>query len=207
MPDTAQTRFCTAELERRLLSIPFERDTNWHVITGAPCCGKTTLIEQLAALGYATAPEVGREYMQGEIAGGRVLDDIQATRVAVCYRIKDLQLALERGLLPQECLFMDRAFPDCLSFHRIRGLDPHELLPDCSRHRYASVFLLDRLPIQADGVRTEDELAADFLDDWLARDYAALGYTVVRVPVMSRQARLRFVLGWLAVHGLLDRHL
>lgn len=36
------------ELEPELLSTPFAVQTNWHVITGAICCGKTTLINLLA---------------------------------------------------------------------------------------------------------------------------------------------------------------
>jgi len=55
-------------------------------------------------------------------------------------------------------------------------------------------FVLDRFPIQQDGVRTEDDATAGFVDEWLARDYRALGYAVVRVPVMSPEGRLAFVL-------------
>ena len=40
----------------------------------------------------------------------------------------------------------------------------------------------------------EDDAAAGFLDEWLARDYSALGYRVVRVPGLSPKERLTFVL-------------
>jgi predicted ATPase len=57
------------------------------------------------------------------------------------------------------------------------------------------VFILDRLPFIGDKqLDPEDEKSAQFVDDWLERDYAALGYRVVRVPVRSPEERLDFVL-------------
>ena len=49
----------------------------------------------------------------------------------------------------------------------------------------------------------EDDAAAGFLDEWLARDYCALGYSVVRVPVLSPKERLAFVLERLSEQGLI----
>ena len=45
-----------------------------------------------------------------------------------------------------------------------------------------------------DGLRPEDEAQAAFLDEWIRRDFHALGYSVVRVPVMPPEERLAFVL-------------
>ena len=39
-------------------------NTNWHVITGAPSSGKTTLIQRLAAASYPVAAEIAREHIQ-----------------------------------------------------------------------------------------------------------------------------------------------
>lgn len=80
------------------------------------------------------------------------------------------------------------------------GLDPNAILAECFHHRYASVFVLDRFPFQPDGVRFEDDATAGFIDEWLSRDYSALGYGVVRVPV---QDRLTFILERLAEQGLM----
>jgi hypothetical protein len=57
MPDNSQDDHKAIELDPHLLSAPFEVQTNWHVITGAPCPGKTTLIGLLADKGFWTAPE------------------------------------------------------------------------------------------------------------------------------------------------------
>ena len=47
-----------------------------------------------------------------------------------------------------------------------------------------------------------DDATADLMDEWLARDYSALGYSVVRVPVLSPEERLAFVLERLSEQGL-----
>jgi predicted ATPase len=201
VPDRAQRGFRTAELDADLLSTPFGRQTDWHVITGAPCCGKTTLIDLLAGMGFQTVPEVGRAYIEREMARGRTIDEIRESPAAFCRRIRDLQLEMELRLPAQQLTFLDRAFPDCLTFFRAAGLDPNQVLSECFHHRYASVFVLDQLPLQLDGVRIEDDATAGFADEWLARDYGALGYGVVRVPVMSPQGRLAFVLERLSEQG------
>jgi predicted ATPase len=67
----------------------------------------------------------------------------------------------------------------------------------------ASVFILHRLPVQRNGLRPEDDAVARLLDEWLARDYSALGYNVVRVPVLSPQERLAFVVERLSEQGLI----
>jgi predicted ATPase len=103
-------------------------------------------------------------------------------------------LATERGLPVEEVIFLDRAFPDSLTFYRLHGLDPNEILPECFHHHYASVFVLDRFPVQKDTARVEDDNAAAIIDEWLARDYSALGYPVVRVPVLPPEDRLAFIL-------------
>ncbi|MBN1209786.1 MAG: hypothetical protein JXB05_33360, partial [Myxococcaceae bacterium] len=68
------------------------------------------------------------------------------------------------------------------------------------------VFHLDPFEYEEDGVRVEGDVASLFLDEWVRRDYEALGYTVVRVPVMPTEERLAFVLEALRAQrgGLLD---
>jgi predicted ATPase len=194
MLDNPQHDFGTTELDPDLLSTPFGVQTNWHVIAGAQSCGKTTLIDQLADQGFQTVPEGARLYLEREMARGRTIDEIRQNRVALEHDIVDIQLRIEGGLRATDIAFLDRAVPDYLAWWRAHGLNPNEILTKCFHHRYASVFVLDRLPIQRDGLRPEDEALAAFLDEWIARDYCALGYDMVRVPVLSPEERLAFVL-------------
>jgi predicted ATPase len=174
------------------------------VITGAPCCGKTTLIDQLAGKGFRTLPEGARLYIEREMAKGRPLHPIRVDAVALQRKIKDKQLSLEAGLRANDVAFLDRAVPDSLAWYRAFGLNPNDILSECLRHCYASVFLLDPLPFQADDGRAEEVAAiAGYLDEWHARDYSALGYDVVRVPVLLAEDRLAFVLETLSEKELL----
>ena len=53
--------------------------------------------------------------------------------------------------------------------------------------------------------RVIEEIRADpaaYLESWIYRDYRALGYKVIRVPVLSPEERLEFVLKMLSEYGL-----
>jgi predicted ATPase len=204
MLDTPQHDFRTTALDPDLLSTPFKVQTNWHVITGAPCCGKTTLIDLLADKGFRTVPETARLYIEKEMAKGRTVHPIREDAAALQRRLMTLKLSVEGGLRATDFAFLDGAVPGSLAWYRVFGLNPNEILPECFHHRYASVFVLDPLPFQPDGERVE-ELAtiARHLDEWLARDYSALGYRVVRVPVLPPQERLAFLLLNLSEQGLI----
>jgi predicted ATPase len=176
------------------LSTPFKVQTNWHVITGASSSGKTTIIDQLADNGFQTFPEAGRQFFERELAKGRTIDEIRVDRAAMTRRVYELWLELNREIQATEINFLDRGLPDALAFYRFAGMDPNDILPDCFQFRYASVFMLNRLPYQQDGVRGGDDASAAYFESWMLRDYSALGYEVVRVPVLSPEERLSFIL-------------
>jgi predicted ATPase len=202
MIDTPQQGFRTTELDPDLLSTPFGVQTNWHVITGAPSCGKTTLIDQLADKGFQTVPETAHLYLEKEMALGREISEILKNRAHLQRILIDMQLGIEHDLHANDVTFLDRAVPDCLAFHRLFGLNPNDFLAECFHYRYASVFILDPLPFQENGVRDADAAKVGYLNEWLARDYSALGYNVVKVPVLAPEERLAFVLESLSEQGL-----
>jgi predicted ATPase len=177
--------------------------TNWHVITGAPSCGKTTLIDLLAREGFHIAPEGGRLYMEREAARGKTTEEIRAHISTLQRGIKTTQLGIERSLRPAHLTFLDRSVLDSLAWYRLFGLDPNEFLPECFHHRYASVFILERLPLTLDGFRFDDDAIVDYLDEWHYRDYRTLGYAVLRVPVLPPEERCGFVLERLSEGGMI----
>lgn len=202
MAGETQPDFRNAALDANLLSIPYRAATNWHVITGAPSCGKTTLITLLAERGYRTVAEGARLYMEREIGKGRTLEEIRANQGETERSMAAMQLEIEGGLQDGDRLFLDRAIPDYLAWYRFFGLNPNELLQDCFRHRYASVFILEQLPLHQDGMRYKDDALIGFTDAWHMRDYSALGYNVTRVPVLPPEERVRFVLSALGGQAL-----
>jgi len=127
------------------------------------------------------------------MASGRRLEEIlDGKATEPC--IEKMQLSIEQRLRASDVTFLDRAFPDSLTFRRLVGRNPHEILAECFHHRYASVFILDQLPFQLDGARVDDDVYKVLLDEWLVRDYSALEYSIVRVPVLPPQERLALVL-------------
>ena len=202
MTGKSQPNFRNKELDSGLLSTSFNVQTKWCVITGASCSGKTTLIKLLADKGFQTVPEAGRIFFERELAKGRTIDEIRNDPAVFTPQIYDIMLEHESGLRTAEINFLDRALPDGFAFYRLAGLNPNEILQDCFRNRYASVFLLNRLPYQRDGVRVADDQTAEYLESWILRDYRDLGYRVIRVPVLSPDERLEFVLKKINEQGL-----
>lgn len=203
MKEPIKPVFSTTPLDARLLAAAFAVQTRWHVITGAPSCGKSTLIDLLSEKGFCTAPEIARVYMEAEIERGRTIEEIRANVIDLQRELFKLQMEAEGRMPAKDVIFLDVAVPGSMAWYRLFGLDPNEILPACFQHRYASVFMLDPLPIRLDGLRFDDEAITIFLDDWQMRDYRALGYEVARVPVLPPEERLAWVLEKLSVRGLL----
>ena len=140
-------------------------------------------------------PETARQCFEKEMARGCKIDEILENYPTLQRCINRMQLEVEHWLHASDAALLDRALPGSITFRRVFGLNPNEILSECFHHRYASVFILDRLPVQRSmPLGPEDDAAAGFLDEWLARDYDALGYRIVRVPVLPPKERLAFVL-------------
>lgn len=204
MSESLPYHFLTTAFDPALLVRPFAVQTQWHVLTGAACTGKTTMINQLAAQGFQTVPETARQYIDRELAKGRTFAEMFGN-AADELAITQMQQAIEQTLSPRDTIFLDRALPDSITFYRFCGLDPNDILPACLQNRYATVFVLNRLPFCQDGARLDDDPTANLLDEWLARDYSGLGYDVVRVPVLPREERLAFLFDCLTARGFHDR--
>ena len=170
------------------------RNTCWRVITGAPCSGKTSVISELARLGYRVVQETARAYIDEELERGRDLLQIKADPLPFERMILNRKIEIESALPDSEIIFLDRAIPDSIAYFELEGLDPEEPRSKSREFRYASVFLMDRLRFETDRVRTETDRMAATLDRLLETSYVELGYPVVRVPVLSVKKRCRFIL-------------
>jgi predicted ATPase len=194
-----RTDFCYSELDPKILSIPFGVQTNWHAIIGGPCSGKSTLLNLLNKQGYKTIPERARLYIEEIIARGKSCHPILEDGERLQQKILELQITVESELIPEEFLFLDGAVPASLAWFRVFGLNPNKMLADCFLHRYASIFLLDLLPFKSDVGRIDEmSLIRNFLDECQMLDFNALGYNVIRVPILPPEERVSFVLENLA---------
>ena len=172
------------------LSAPV-RQTNWHVITGAPCSGKTAVIEALNRRGYRVVPEVARSYIDAQLMQGKHLGLVKADPLAFERHILNQKIETESALPAKEIIFLDR---DSVAYFLVEGLDPAEPLLKSRSIRYRNIFLFDRLRFKKDAVRSEDARIAAQIDELLEMGYRRLGYDVIRVPVLSVQARTEFVI-------------
>ncbi|MFO7706676.1 MAG: ATP-binding protein [Desulfobacterales bacterium] len=170
------------------------RRTQWRVITGAPCSGKTAVIEELARRGHPVVPETARATIDRELARGRRLEEIKADAGVFEGRIFRAKLELEGRLPTDEPLFLDRGLPDSIAYFTLEGLDPREPLRHSRQVRYHRVFLFERLDFLKDPVRSETPETAARIERLIEQAYDRLGYRPVRVPVLSIAARTDYVL-------------
>jgi predicted ATPase len=174
----------------------FKHNTGWVVITGAPSSGKTSVVDELARRGYPIQTEVARELIEECLRHGMTLAEIRSMEYVKELQDKILRfkLAREMALDTGRLIFADRGTPDSIVYFRLAGLDVTRAVEASTVYHYKAVFLLDRLPVVKDGVRSEDDTAAAKIGDMIAEAYAALGYDLIPVPVVPVAARVDFIL-------------
>ena len=170
------------------------RFTNWYVITGAPCSGKTTSIRDLEQRGYRVVHEVARAHIESEIKKGKSLVRVKADELAFERRILYEKAEIEASLPENLIIFFDRAVPDSIAYFKLEGLDPDEPLKISRNVRYKKIFLFERLSFARDDVRSENDAQAASLECLIINGYQMLGYDVVRVPLLSVKQRTEFIL-------------
>ena len=170
------------------------RQTNWHIITGAPCSGKTTVIKEIEQRGIRVIHEAARAYIDRQLGRGLRLDQIKANMEQFERHILQAKIRAEDSLTKTETVFFDRGVPDSIAYYNLEGLDPAEPLKLSRRIRYRRIFFFERLHFLKDGVRSEDEMIAARLNALLLKAYEDIGYDIITVPVMPVADRTDLVL-------------
>jgi predicted ATPase len=170
------------------------QSTGWIVLTGAPCSGKTAVVNALQAQGYQVVAETARTYIDAQLRRGLSLSQIKADPLRFEQAILRRKMAVESGLPPEATIFLDRAVPDSIAYFTAAGLAAREPLAASRRVRYRKVFLLRRLPFIRDTVRGEDAALAVLLERLLHESYTGLGYRPIPVPALAVPERVAFIL-------------
>jgi len=172
----------------------FMQPTNWYVITGAPCSGKTAVAAALEQRGFQVVHEVARAYIDEQLQKGRSLEALRQDIPVFERQILNRKMEIESQLARDTLTFLDRAVPDSIAYYRLYGIDPNEAIQKSRACLYRKVFLFERLLFEKDRVRSEDEHMAAELERLLMDSYRLLGYTPVRVPLMPIGERADFIL-------------
>lgn len=169
--------------------------TNWCVITGGPCTGKTTVVELLAKRGYKTTIEHARHYIDTQIIQGRTIEEIRKNKMEFQLAVLNMQIEEEGKLDVNELVFLDRALPDALAYYQFLGLEyDNRLVEQCNKYDYKKVFILDRLPLVNDYARREDEADQIRIHNLIISVYETYYYPIVHVPVLPPNKRIDFIL-------------
>ncbi|AJY29968.1 AAA domain protein [Burkholderia thailandensis 34] len=170
----------------------------FFVITGGPGSGKSTLIDALAARGYARSHEAGRGVIRDQVAiGGHALpwrDRAAFAEMMLGWEMRSHHLARrEHGPV-----FFDRGVPDVIGYLKLSALPvPAHLVAAAERFRYRrDAFIAPPWPeiYARDAERRQDYAEAVRTYDAMVDAYAACGYRLVELPRASVDERCRFVL-------------
>ncbi|UCD91130.1 MAG: ATP-binding protein [Desulfobacterales bacterium] len=170
------------------------RRTNWYVITGAPCSGKTAVISGLEQKGHQVVHEVARAYIDEQLQKGQSIAQIKTDILSFESHILYKKIEIEQSLPKSSVIFLDRAVPDSIAYYMIEGLNPDDPIQKSKLIRYKNIFLFERLRFEKDDVRSEDEKIAAQLDRLLQTSYEMLDYDIIYVPVMPVDKRIDFIL-------------
>jgi len=167
------------------------------VLTGGPSVGKTSVIEELAARGYAVVRETARDVIEEQKARD---SEVLPWRDKPAFQRRVLQIQLDReAAVSGSPVFLDRGVPDGIAYLLLDDLPVFPALLESARGRYTGVFLLEPpVPYRQDAVRFEDEETAQRIHDLVIRTYRDLGYTTVTVPPRSVAERASLVLDLVA---------
>lgn len=169
--------------------------SNWYVITGGPSSGKTTVVNELAKLGFLTYPETARLFINGEIKKGKLIKEIRENEAEFQKKVLKMKIEIEKLAPKDKIVFFDRAIPDSIAYYQICGLDPKEVLKFCKKKRYRKIFFLEQLLFKNDYARVEDGKTVKKLNKLLKASYNKLGYKIINIPAMLVKDRVKKILG------------
>ncbi|VVB77732.1 AAA domain protein [uncultured archaeon] len=165
-----------------------------YVLTGGPCCGKTTLINELRKKGYQILDEVAREVLDG-----RKRKSLEDGMQSLQEEIFEKQM-IKEDKLNGKTAFLDRGLIDGFAYQNIfLGYVSEDFKKKIKcREKYSEIFVLDRLPYKNDGIRKESDEEAQKIHEEIIRQYQNQGYSPIFIPVKENvEQRVDLILKYL----------
>lgn len=166
-----------------------ESYTEWAVLTGGACSGKSTLANYFQADGQEVIPEAAQQYI--EAGNSKDMPPGILQQYGTNGPIPHLDLQMESRRDPDEPVLLDRSLGDSLAFMEFLGDGaPRDLVEEAS-NRYDTVFHLDRVvEEEPDKTRTDDLELSHQVDQYLGEFYEeTLDYDVIQVSEGSLEER------------------
>jgi predicted ATPase len=171
-------------------------NNNWYVITGGPSVGKTSLLSELAKLGYDVVPEAARTVIDEGLERGLNLQTVRSDEKKFQEEVAIRKQHIESARDPQQLTFFDRGMQDTAAYMQYYnfGISP-EIEKLMQKSRYNKVFLLEPLTkYSADYARIEDKMFMKAVHDLLLQAYVNVGMEPILVPPVELEERLKIIL-------------
>ncbi len=159
------------------------------VITGGPSVGKTTIVTMLGELGFP----VVQEFATAIIKEGEFLPWVDRAKfqAEVLRRQVAAELALEDSAEPT---FLDRGLFDGEAYYIYDKIEIPTAFSKLDASKYTVAFLVEELPFfEVNHVRRENLSFTKEISVILENCYTSRDVEVIRVPAMSPQERIDFV--------------
>ncbi len=172
----------------------------FHVITGGPGAGKTTVLSEVASRGHICVPEDARAVIQEQVAsGGHALPWANAPLFADLLMQRSITTYQEQlAQRPQMLVYFDRGVGDAFTCADLIGHTlPADLCEQAMRCRYRDpVFLAPWWPeiYTTDEERRQSREQAERTEHAIVKTYMELGYRIVRLPLVGLNERADFIL-------------
>ena len=169
---------------------------NFIFISGGPCTGKTSVINELKENGYNTVPEAAREISANDLRfAGKSIRDIDMRIFQ--NEIFNLQKRQIESLIgKKEFFFFDRGFGDTLAYRKLHGFDtPHDFFDYAGKFQKSMVFILEPLGFyKTDELRTETREEQKEIHEKIISAYRELKHPITFVPLMNTNKRAEFII-------------
>ncbi len=166
-------------------------------ISGGPCTGKTSVINELKRQGFTIIPEAAREIAAFDKQfSGKSIKNIDKENFQD--EIFNFQKNIFDSLVDENGIFFsDRGLGDTIAYYKINNLEVPEYKFDFAKNfANKQVFILEPLNFyNKDSLRQESQEEQKNIQDEIVKTYAELKYNVIMVPFMSVSKRVEFIIG------------